>query len=98
MTPRTSAIVAATALALVALLAPPPAAAQLPRDPVERARVIKEILEANARQLTLFDRSGKPLGQIGPRAMYNRPVLSPPAITSPGLSFRFSSTRSTAAS
>jgi Tol biopolymer transport system component len=74
--PRTSPIVAAAALALVGFLARP-AAAQLPRDPVERARVIKEILQANARQLTLFDRAGKPVVQIGPRAMYNRPVLSP---------------------
>ena len=64
------------ALAL-GLLAPRPAAGQLPRDPVERARVIGEILQANARQLTLFDRSGKSIGQIGPRGMYNRPVLSP---------------------
>ncbi len=32
--------------------------AQLPRDPVERARVISQIMEANARQLTLFDRAG----------------------------------------
>jgi Tol biopolymer transport system component len=78
MIPRTSAIVAATALALVALVAPRPSAAQgLPRDPVERARVIKEILQTNARQLTVFDRAGKPIGQIGPRGMYNRPVLSP---------------------
>ena len=75
--PRTSAMVTAAALALVGFLAPRPAAGQLPRDPVERARVIKEILQTNARQLTLFDRSGKPVGQIGPRAMYNRPVLSP---------------------
>jgi len=76
--PRTSAIVTSAALALVGLLAPRPTAAQgLPRDPVERARVIKEILQTNARQLTLFDRSGKPVEQIGPRGMYNRPVLSP---------------------
>jgi Tol biopolymer transport system component len=70
-------MVTAAALALVGLLVPRPAAGQLPRDPVERARVIKEILQTNARQLTLFDRSGKPLGQIGARDMYNRPVLSP---------------------
>ena len=75
--PRTPAMVTAAALVLVGLLAPPPAAGQLPRDPVERARVIKEILQTNARQLTLFDRSGKPIGQIGPRGMFNRPVLSP---------------------
>ena len=72
--PCTSAIVTAVlALGLVAR----PAAGQLPRDPVERARLIGEILQANARQLTLFDRSGKAVGEIGPRGMYNRPVLSP---------------------
>src|SRR5262245_60358704 len=70
-------MVTAAAVALFGCLAPRPAAGQLPRDPVERARVIKEILQTNARQLTLFDRSGKPVSQIGPRAMYNRPVLSP---------------------
>lgn len=75
--PRTSVMVTAAALALVGSLAPRPAAGQLPRDPVERARVIKEILQTNARQLTLFDRSGKTVSQIGPRALYNRPVLSP---------------------
>ena len=64
-------------LTLVGLLAPGRAAGQLPRDPVERARVIGEILQANARQLTLFDRAGKAVSQIGQRAMYNRPVLSP---------------------
>jgi Tol biopolymer transport system component len=70
-------MVTAAALALAGYLVPRPAAGQLPRDPVERARVIKEILQTNARQLTLFDRSGKSVSQIGPRAMYNRPVLSP---------------------
>src|SRR6185503_1739230 len=67
-----------TAAAVVALLSPAPVPAQgLPRDPAERARVIAQILEANARQLTLFDRQGQSVGVVGPRDLYNQPVLSP---------------------
>jgi Tol biopolymer transport system component len=67
-----------TATVVVALLSPAPARAQgLPRDPAERAKVIAQILEVNARQLTLFDRQGQSVGVIGPRDLYNQPVLSP---------------------
>jgi len=66
-----------TAAAVVALLLPARAHAQLPRDPAERAKVIAQILEANARQLTLFDRQGQRVGVIGPRDLYQQPVLSP---------------------
>src|SRR6187399_2549775 len=67
-----------TAAAVVALLSSAPAHAQgLPRDPAERAKVIAQILEANARQLTLFDRQGQSVGVIGPRDLYNQPILSP---------------------
>jgi Tol biopolymer transport system component len=59
------------------LMAAAPSEAQLPRDPVERAKVVAQILENNASQLTLFDREGKELTKIGPRGMYDRPVLSP---------------------
>ena len=38
--------------------------AQLPKDPEERAKVIAQIMQANARQLTLFDREGKELNVI----------------------------------
>jgi hypothetical protein len=55
---RTSLTAAALGAAL--LLAPLSSQAQLPRDPVERARVVAQIMEANARQLTLFDRQGRP--------------------------------------
>jgi serine/threonine-protein kinase len=58
-------------------LAAVPGEAQLPRDPAERAKVISQIFEANARQLTLFDREGKVVAQIGARDMYNQPLLSP---------------------
>jgi len=68
----TSAVVCVTIL-----LAPALAHAQLPRDPAERAKVIAQILEANARQLSLFDRKGQLIAVVGPRDMYNQPVLSP---------------------
>ena len=69
----------AVVIALTAgLLAPArQAQAQLPRDPAERARVIAQILEINARQLTVFDRRGQTLGVVGPRDLYNQPVFSP---------------------
>src|SRR5262245_49108143 len=60
---------------LVAAVAP--IHAQLPRDPEERKKVLAQIFEANARQLTLFDREGKAVGQIGRRDLYNQVVLSP---------------------
>ncbi|HET9272133.1 MAG TPA: hypothetical protein VFO31_28340 [Vicinamibacterales bacterium] len=67
-----------TAAAVVASLLPARAHAQgLPRDPAERAKVIAQILEVNARQLTLFDRQGQSVGAVGPRDLYNQPVLSP---------------------
>jgi hypothetical protein len=56
------------------LLAPVSSEAQLPRDPVERARVISQIMETQARQLTLFDRQGQMVGVVGPRDLYNQPV------------------------
>ena len=61
------------------LLAPLQSEAQLPRDPVERARVISQIMETQSRQLTLFDRQGQTIGVVGPRDLYNQPVFSPDA-------------------
>lgn len=64
--------------ALVAALSASTAAqAQLPRDPVERARVIAEIMQANASQITIFDRAAKSVAEVGDRALQGRPVLSP---------------------
>src|SRR5262245_43317714 len=68
-----------TALFAAMLLAPATSQAQLPRDPVERARVVSQIMEMNARQLTLFDREGKPVTTVGTRDLYNQPVFSPDA-------------------
>ena len=49
----------------------------LPTDPVERAKVVAQFFEANARRLTLFDREGKEAGVVGQRDVYNQPVFSP---------------------
>jgi len=59
------------------MLAALPAHAQLPKDPEERAKVIAQIMAANARQLTFFDRQGKEVGTVGARELYNQVILSP---------------------
>ncbi len=46
-------VVIVAALLLAAVL---PLHGQLPKDPEERKKVLAQIFEANARQLTLFDR------------------------------------------
>jgi Tol biopolymer transport system component len=61
------------------LLVAAQAFAQLPKDPEERAKVIAQIMQANARQLTLFDREGKELNAVGPKDLFNQPVFSPDA-------------------
>jgi Tol biopolymer transport system component len=73
---RTS-LVTTAAFAFAALLTAVPAGAQLPRDPAERARVIAQIMEMNARQLTIFDRQGQQVGTVGTRDLYIQPVFSP---------------------
>jgi Tol biopolymer transport system component len=71
-------LLANAALAVVcALLASKAAQAQLPSDPVERARVIAEIMQFNASQITIFDRAAKPIAEVGDRGLQGRPVLSP---------------------
>ena len=54
-----------------------PAKAQLPKDPEERKKVIAQIITANARQLTWFDREGKEVGTTGGRELYNQVIISP---------------------
>jgi Tol biopolymer transport system component len=67
------------ALVVAALLvrALPGQAQGLPKDPAEREKVIAQIMQGNARQITLFDRTGKEVGTVGPKDLYNQPVLSP---------------------
>src|SRR5262249_18753383 len=59
------------------LWAAAPGLAQLPSDPAERAKVIAQILQTNAQQLTIFDRSGKVVKTVGSRALYSQPSVSP---------------------
>ena len=63
----------------VVLFAAIQAAAQLPKDPEERAKAIAQIMQTNARQITLFDREGKELSQVGAKDLYQQPVFSPDA-------------------
>jgi Tol biopolymer transport system component len=56
-----------------------PAKAQLPTDPEERAKVLAQIMQANSRQITLFDREGKQVSTVGARDLYAQPVFSPDA-------------------
>ncbi len=59
------------------LLAAAPSRAQLPKDPEERAKAIAQIMAVNARQLTLFDRSGQEVQTVGEKNIYGQPILSP---------------------
>jgi len=70
-------LVASVFVCAALLLTAVPTEAQLPRDPVERARVITEIMETQSRALTLFDRQGNNVGVVGSRDLYNQPVFSP---------------------
>ena len=45
----------------------------------DRARNIERNARENARQLTLFDKQGKVVANVGDRGLYNQPVLSPDA-------------------
>src|SRR5688572_3051745 len=75
---RTAGAAIALAAAAVTLLAPLTARTQqLPTDPVERAKVIEQIMMANARQLTIFDREGQALSRVASPDLWGRPALSP---------------------
>jgi len=69
----------AMVLAALLLAAVPGQAQPLPKDPEERAKIIAQIMQTQARQVTLFDREGKQVGTVGTRDLYNQPVLSPDA-------------------
>jgi Tol biopolymer transport system component len=74
---KKTSLVASAFVGATLLLIAVPTEAQLPRDPVERARVITEIMETQSRALTLFDRQGNNVGVVGSRDLYNQPVFSP---------------------
>src|SRR6516165_3736003 len=44
-----------------------------------KAKAIAQTFEANAGTLTIYDRQGKVVTTVGPRAIYNTPVFSPDA-------------------
>ena len=64
------------------MLAPVPGFGQANTDKARaaaKAKAIAQAFEANARTLTIFDRQGKMVTTVGPRAIYNTPVFSPDA-------------------
>jgi Tol biopolymer transport system component len=69
----------AVTIGVVLLAALQATARQLPRDPEERAKVIAQIMQANSRQLTLFDREGREITPVGSRDLYAQPVFAPDA-------------------
>jgi Tol biopolymer transport system component len=80
---KTSYAIALVAAALSSALVVPPSA--LSQNPVPlseearaaRARANAQNFENNAREITVFDRQGKVLKMVGPRAIYNQPIFSP---------------------
>ncbi len=79
-------ILTAAAVCTALFLAPVRGTGQTPDDEkAERAKAtaaakaqnIAQAFAANARTLTIFDRRGKALTTVGPRAIYNTPVFSP---------------------
>ncbi len=67
------------AVTVAVLLSAFQAFARLTKDPEERAKAIAQIMQANARQITLFDREGKPLCATEAKDLYQQPVFSPDA-------------------
>lgn len=74
-------VTTAAAICTALLLIPGRGLGQLPVDEKAKAalkaKLIAKNFEQNARPLTLFDRQGKVVGTVGPRALYNQPVFSP---------------------
>jgi hypothetical protein len=74
--------VSTTAAAFFAVLLLIPGRGQAPSADEKaktRARNIAQISEQNARTITIFDREGKVVKTVGPKGIYNQPVLSPDA-------------------
>jgi Tol biopolymer transport system component len=81
-------VITAAALAAAFMLAPTPGLGQASNDKAKaddddkakaaaKAKAIAQQFEANARTLTIYDRQGKVVTTVGPRAIYNTPVFSP---------------------
>lgn len=81
-------IVAGASACALFVFVPAPAAAQAAAPAAQgqaerskeeaeaRARQIAQVFEANARVLTLFDRTGKEVATVGQRGLYQQPVFS----------------------
>jgi Tol biopolymer transport system component len=78
---RIAMVVTAGAFAAALMLAPTPGKGQSASDEkakaAAKAKNIAQQFEANARTLTIYDRQGKAVTTVGPRAIYNTPVFSP---------------------
>jgi Tol biopolymer transport system component len=76
-------VITAAALGTVITFAPTPGFGQAANDEkakaAAKAKAIAQQFEANARTLTIYDRQGKVVTTVGPRAIYNTPVFSPDA-------------------
>ena len=86
---RIAIIMTAAALGAALTLAPAPGLGQSPNTnektsdekarAADKAKAIARQFENNARTLTIFDRQGKVVTTVGPRAIWNTPVFSPDA-------------------
>ena len=76
-------VLTASVLAATSMLVPARGFGQAANDAKARAaakaKAIAQAYEANARTLTIYDRQGKAVTTVGPRAIYNTPVFSPDA-------------------
>ncbi len=76
-------VLTASFLAATAMLIPARGFGQSANDAkakaAAKAKAIAQQFEANARTLTIYDRQGKAITTVGPRAIYNTPVFSPDA-------------------
>jgi Tol biopolymer transport system component len=74
-------VMTAAALGVALTLIPTPGFGQAANDAkakaAAKAKAIALTFEANARTLTIYDRQGKAVTTVGPRAIYNTPVFSP---------------------
>jgi len=80
---QVSILTASAALCAVLMLVPSSGFGQAANDAkskaAAKAKAIAQNFEANARTLTIYDRQGKAVTTVGPRAIYNTPVFSPDA-------------------
>jgi hypothetical protein len=85
---RIANVITTAAFAAALMLAPIPGLGQSDTDKAgkdqkakaaAKAKALAQAFEANARTLTIYDRQGKVVTTVGPRAIYNTPVFSPDA-------------------